>query len=144
MWPQDVAIALPCPTQNRSAIPHVSPEARARTFMCTHTQPSQLFPKKGSSLQENSSNQLSRKWREVGGGGETSRKDRAQGAAGQGQYIAGTFCCQGAGRPWVSLLRQHPSSVGPLCPLTPKDLRARRLRLTPARLHHGPLPTWLD
>lgn len=70
MWPQDVAIALPCPTQNRSAIPHVSPEARARTFMCTHTQPSQLFPKKGSSLQENSSNQLSRKWREAGGGGE--------------------------------------------------------------------------
>lgn len=35
-----------------------------------------------------------------------SRKDRAQG---QGQYTAGTFRCQGAGRPWASLLRRHPS-----------------------------------
>lgn len=67
-WPRDVAIALPCSTQNRSAIPHVSPEARTRMFMCTHAQPSQLFPKKGSSLQENSSNQLSRKWGEAGVG----------------------------------------------------------------------------
>lgn len=81
MWPQDVAIALPCPTQNRSAIPHVSPEARARTFMCTHTQPSQLFPKKGSSLQENSSNQLSRKWREVGGGGNNLQEGQSSGSS---------------------------------------------------------------
>lgn len=45
------------PARNQSAIPHVSPEARTmQTFMRTYTQPSQLFPKKGLSLQENSSN----------------------------------------------------------------------------------------
>lgn len=84
-------------------------------------------------------------------GRTVSRKDRAQGAAGQGQYAAGTFRCQGAGRPWVSLLRA-PSlpdaglRAGPLRPPTLTGLRPRCLCPPPqpphrARLRHGPPPT---
>lgn len=59
--PQDAAIVLPGPAQSRSAAPHGSPEARTGMFIRAHPRPSQLFPKKGPSLQENSSNQLSKK-----------------------------------------------------------------------------------
>lgn len=89
-------------------------------FTCARPRPSQLFPKKGPTLQENSSNQLSKKW-----GGQSPGRRRS-GSGWPRAVSCRNILRPGSGRPQRSSVTWHPS-----CQLSLPSDPARPEGLTP-------------